>query len=375
MTDAAGRVRTNVRRLSGSGREPGVDLARGLAVLGMLAAHLLDIDAFSLADPDTWLDVVNGRSSILFAVLAGVSIALLTGGTRPVTGAVLRTARARLAVRAAGLWALGILLILTGVPVYVILPAYAILFLIALPLLRLRPAPLFATAAGILLVMPFVQALLDGLPVWDGEAGASFALLIGWAYPFPLWAGFLVLGLAVGRVDFSDPRISALMVAAGGGISMIAYGVGGLMAPRMPSGAPDDYLGQVTSVLPHSGGAPEVVGGAGFALAVLGLCVLVCRTPAAVVLFPLRATGSMPLTAYTLQILVWAGWALLAMGATGDLSGFRALHPFWPIAVSVVIACTLWAMLLGRGPLEGLLMRLSRWLAPSRPAVTPSPDR
>ena len=62
------------KRLNGPARIGGVDLARGLAVLGMFAAHLLWItEPFDVLEPDTWIAVVSGRSSILFATLAGVS--------------------------------------------------------------------------------------------------------------------------------------------------------------------------------------------------------------------------------------------------------------------------------------------------------------
>uniref|UniRef100_UPI0025CD0A37 iron ABC transporter permease n=1 Tax=Microbacterium sp. UBA7513 TaxID=1946955 RepID=UPI0025CD0A37 len=47
---------------------------------------------FSWGDPATWADVANGRSSILFAVLAGVSIALVSGGPSPVAGTALALA-------------------------------------------------------------------------------------------------------------------------------------------------------------------------------------------------------------------------------------------------------------------------------------------
>ena len=84
----------NWRRLNGPRRIAGLDLARGLAVIGMFAAHLLWIDPFDIADLSTWTDVVNGRSSILFATLAGISIALLTGGRVPVSGAARERAKA-----------------------------------------------------------------------------------------------------------------------------------------------------------------------------------------------------------------------------------------------------------------------------------------
>src|SRR5215207_6017259 len=112
-------------RLNGPQRIAGVDLARGLAVLGMVAAHVLWIENFDARDASTWIAVVDGRSSILFATLAGVSIGLVTGGTRPLAPPEMRLARERLAVRGALLWLIGLGLIATGVPVYVILPAYA----------------------------------------------------------------------------------------------------------------------------------------------------------------------------------------------------------------------------------------------------------
>ncbi|HEY8589621.1 MAG TPA: hypothetical protein VIL55_08725, partial [Naasia sp.] len=52
----------------------GVDVARGVALLGMFVAHLLPGEGETLAD---------GRSSVLFATLAGVSLGLMTGGANP----------------------------------------------------------------------------------------------------------------------------------------------------------------------------------------------------------------------------------------------------------------------------------------------------
>lgn len=344
-------------RLTGPDRLGGIDLARGLAVIGMLAAHLLTIEEpFDPTRPQTWLDIVNGRSSILFAVLAGVSIALTTGGSSPLPPERLHLARGRLLVRAGLIWVLGILLILTGVPVYVILPAYAVLFLLALPLLRLGAGVLFAVAAVLLVVMPFLQAALGLLPFWDTAAGESVALVIGWAYPFPLWIGFLVLGLALGRTDLRDVRIAAILVVMGIGTALFAYGAGGLAVPLTTV---SDYWGVAVSTHAHSGGLPEVIGGAATAVAVLGGCLLIARTPLTWVLLPLRATGAMPLTAYTAQLLIWAVWALLALGDTGALWEFRELAPFWPVTIAVVAGCTAWALTLGRGPLE----RLFAWVA------------
>jgi len=356
-------------RLNGPARVGGVDLARGLAVLGMFAAHLLWItDPFAWADPSTWTAVVQGRSSILFATLAGVSIGLVTGGGMPLAGAAMRTARRRLAVRAGLLWLLGVLLILTGVPVYVILPAYAILFLCAVPLTALSARALLVLAAVLAVVMPFVQVVLDALPVWATPAGADLSLVLGWHYPFTTWIAFIVAGLGVARSGIARPRVQWWMLAAGAALATAAYATAA--ASGASPEAEDSFGGALWTARAHSSGLLEVIGSGGFALAVIGACLLLCRTAARWVVLPLRAVGAMPLTAYTLQLGVWAIIAAVVLGDSGDLAGFRALEPFWPLALGTIAFATAWALLIGRGPLEWVVDRVVRLVV--RPGVAAS---
>lgn len=380
----------NWYRLNGPRRVAGLDLARGLAVIGMFAAHLLWIDPFDPTDVSTWTDVANGRSSILFATLAGISIALLTGGRTPVTGPARERASARLALRALCIWVIGVLLILTQVPVYVILPAYAILFLLALPLLRVRPAFLFALAAVLGLVMPWVQALINDWPFWETQLGGEIGLLIGINYPFTVWFAFIVAGLGVGRLDLRALRVQIFLVLAGTVLAVVAY----TLAAMFPA-APDSYASFVWTADPHSDGMLEVFGSGGFAIAVVGLCLLLMRPwwttsggsvswlgPIGWLTLPLRAVGSMPLTAYAGQIVAW--WLLQPTPPPGEstLEAFRDVDPFVPFVVWTVVLCTLWALLVGRGPLEWVLDRVARLVgrrsraaAQGVEAATPGVDR
>ena len=350
------------QRLNGPRRVAGLDLARGLAVIGMFAAHLLWIDPFDPADVATWTDVANGRSSILFATLAGISIALMTGGRTPVSGAARERASARLALRALCIWVIGVLLILTQVPVYVILPAYAILFLLALPLLRARPAVLFALAAVLALVMPWVQALIAQIPFWTTQIGGEIGLLLGINYPFTVWIAFIVAGLGIGRLDLCALGTQVSLVVIGAGLAMVAYA----LAVALPA-TPDTYLAMVWTADAHSDGLLEVFGSGGFAIAVIGLCLLLTRPwwreawlgPIGWLTLPLRAVGSMPLTAYAGQIVAW--WVLQPMPERGEstLEVFRDTDPFVPFVLWTVVACTLWALLVGRGPLEWAVERIT----------------
>jgi hypothetical protein len=331
----------------------------------MIAAHLLWIAEFDFDDASTWVGVVDGRSSILFATLAGVSIGLVTGGRNPLPRAQLRVARGRLVVRAAVLWVIGILLIATGVPVFVILPAYAVLFLLAVPLVALGARALFLLAGGLALVMPFVVVYLDHLPIWLTPGGWLLDNALGWHYPFPVWIAFVVAGIGAARSGILRAEVQLWLLGAGSILAVVGYGLHGVSGAHQPTEAVT-FWGAVWTADPHSSGVLEVIGSGGFALAVIGLCLLVCRTILTWVVLPLRAVGAMPLTAYTAQLVVWAIAATVILGNSSDLSGFRDLEPFWPLTIGLVAGCTAWALLIGRGPLEWAMDRLARALVRAR---------
>jgi len=362
-----------VRPLASSNRILGVDLARGLAVVGMFAAHILIIEDFDWSEPGTWADIVNGRSSILFAMLAGISIAILSGGTRPKDGVPLLRARMRIVVRALLLFVLGGLLTGLGTPVYVILEYYAVLFVLALPFLRWRPRQLFLLAAVLTLVLPVLQLVLSRLYEPLGfEDAAIVELLVTGNYPAMIWIVFVLVGLGLGRLDLANATIRLRMLASGAVLAVVGYCLGALAAAGDPDAADAardsletasgdiDWsrafdLTPLATLEAHSGSPFEIVGSLGFAIAVLAICLLVAQR-ARSILFPLIATGSMPLTAYSVQLL-----ALFAIGASSywvqdSDNGFL----FLTLTLVIMAGCSLWALTIGTGPLEQVLKQVSQ---------------
>ncbi len=351
------RLAVNWAHLHAQDRIPGIDLARGLAVVGMFAAHLLWITPLVWSDPGTWTGIVQDRSSILFATLAGVSLGLMAGGTRRPTSSELPTLRARLVYRSLLLWLIGVVLLGLGVPVYIILPAYAILFLLALPFLSLSPRQVLLAAGGIALLTPFLQAWVDAFPWWETGSGRMAAWLLGWYYPFPVWIAFVLAGLGLARTDIRRLRTQLAMLGAGTALAVLGYGLDAVSGTR---DVPDDgaFWDVLWTAEPHSSGLLEVIGSGGFAIAAISVCLLACRTPLIWITLPLRATGSMPLTAYIAQLLLWAVIASIGVGTTGDLAAFRDMAPFWPLTIATVTGRTVWALLFGRGPLERAMTHL-----------------
>ena len=101
-----------------------------------------------------------------------------------------------------------------------------------------------------------------------------------------------------------------------------------------------------------------------------GLALAIGIVVAEGIVLPVRAVGAMPLSAYTAQLVIWAIAAAVILGDPSDLQGFRDLDPFWPITGVLIVAATVWALTIGRGPLEAATDRVTRVLVPGRADTT-----
>ena len=195
---------------AGPNRLGGLDAARGLALLGMMAAHV-GFTTCGLTSLSGVLDQAHGRSAVLFAVIAGFSLGIMSGCARTHKGEALIRTRLRILVRSALLLAMGTGLALLGPPVGVILGYYAAWFALALPVLSWRPRNLFILAAVIAVVGPVIKL---GTPValshlgmtayptsGDGNAAVVSFLITGF-YPGALWMAYIFLGLGLSRLDW-----------------------------------------------------------------------------------------------------------------------------------------------------------------------------
>jgi uncharacterized membrane protein YeiB len=325
----------------GQPRIAAVDIARGLAVLGMFVAHTMP-----QADESELL--VDGRSSILFATVAGVSLGLLSGGTDPPGQGSRAVIRRVVLVRALFVFLLGVLLWTLGSEIAIILDYYAVMFLIVLPLLFAGRAVLTAAAAVLLVVAPLLARSVDqGNPVPASVLDVGREYLLTGSYPALVWSPLLLMGLVAARSGLERRRTQAWLVAGGSVSAVIGYGSAAVL-PGVTAEA-------------HSGSTAEILGSGGTAHAILGLLLVVTSAGrlgkgVRVVLWPVGAAGALALTVYTVQILV------LAMAAGARDSGGPE-YPGWSLLIGLTLAslvgASLWRYFLGRGPLERLLTVLA----------------
>jgi uncharacterized membrane protein YeiB len=353
------------RQTAGGRRIGGLDIARGLAVLGMFGAHLGDTGELGW-DPATWKALVDGRSSILFATLAGVSIALISGGRTPYAGRELARARTRVLVRAAWVFAIGGVLELLDTFVAVILGVYAVLFVLALPFLRWPPARLL-TAAGVVALAgpPLTLAVGQYATERDEEGGAFAFLFFTGYYPAAVWVAFVLVGLAVGRLDPGAAPVRAGLVASGTGAAALGY-LGGWLSTRQLApgqdldgieagfGASGPWVAAwFAGAQPHTSTTFEVVGSGGVAVAVIGACLVVADLLPRLT-YPLASVGALALSVYTVQLV-----AIVAL----DVDSSDDWGTWLRFTLTALLLASVWRWWLGRGPLERLLTWSSQRVA------------
>jgi hypothetical protein len=225
MTDR-GRTIIPAQTLGRPSRILGVDAAGGLALVGMMAVHMLP-QATDAGRPTLSWTLASGVSAALFTLVAGVCLALAAGGSAPAHGPALKSAQAGTAVRAVLLVLLGLLLAVVDPPAGIILAYYGVMVLLAVPLLGAGPVTLFALAGAFALLGGTVLHLagpgLPGLSGYDpslvtlvtAPGRVLSALFVTGTFPVLAWMTFLCAGLGLGRLNLRR-RDTQLRLIVGG---------------------------------------------------------------------------------------------------------------------------------------------------------------
>ena len=380
-------------------RVVGVDLARGVALLGMFAAHLVpphDPDAVGGVDP--LFQLVAGRSSALFAVLAGVGVALSTARAAQDPWGH----RGRLAVRAALVAAIGLLLGSVDTGLAIILVFYGLLFLLALPVLTWGARPLAALALAWAVLSPVASLLLrrqleappkivPSLPSLTDPGTLLTELLLTGYYPVLTWGTYLFAGMAIGRLDLRRPALGPRLALVGAALGTLTLAVSTTLTsspavraalvadarrPVADWSALDTQLRQglfgthptatpwwLGVWSPHSGSIVDLVHTTGTAMLVLGLALWLVRLVPDLPWHLAAGAGAMTLTLYSAHALVLASPVGVAGGAA------LLVHALLAVSVGA-----LFASVPARGPLEQLVGATVRLVPvrPTRPGPPPS---
>lgn len=364
----------------------GLDAARGLALIGMIIVHTMPRTDPASGDLSLLHELFAGHSAALFGLLAGVSLALITGAADPHTGRRLRRDRVSIAIRAVLLLVLGMVLNLLPLNVFSILPFYAVYFLLGILFTGVGVRALFAWAGVFALGGPVVvyavnlgdafesTASPDLMQLFTQPVMVVLSLTVTGYYPAITWMVYLVLGIALGRLDLRELSIQIKMcvwgafaagsAAIGSQLMVFHFGVYEriLVASPLAEGEIAELLefgGAVPAHSwwwlaadgPHSNTPFSVVGSAGLAVFILGAFLLAARV-AETQLSPVGAAGSMTFTFYSAHLL------LLTFV---DVWEFPVPWTLGQILFAIVFGWV-WRGTFGQGPMEYLVSKTSKWV-------------
>lgn len=340
-------------RMSKPPRYAAVDTLRGLAIFGMIWAHVHGLAPKMLPDGVTGaISQMSGAATPLFMLIAGTTIAILNHGQMD----NMRRRRFRLEyfLRGIGLVFIGLALLPWGGRVDIVLSYLGITYILAIPFLYTSSKVLSICATVIFAVSPILanlvaQALILSPQLLHPQASHNpLAFLVQWiftghAYHATWLLPFLLLGIVAGRLLLSRKLPAKTMTLLGFGITAGVF----LFFVRPQQDA-------VTYI---RGGFTEMTFDIARAVTVYGLvCWLASAKNAKFsswfqkIGMPISLAGRIPLTLYVLHVLLLftfesAEWTLVRP---------HGLLPIMVFAICLGFA-VLWGLTFGVGPVERLL--------------------
>ncbi|MDJ0104948.1 DUF418 domain-containing protein [Rhodococcus erythropolis] len=356
-------------------RISGLDLARALAILGMFSQHFYSAAGRSVdwSTPSSWIGVVNNNSTILFALLAGVSKSLIDGGRYPGSGPRGLQARTNIMARALALFFIsGVLVAFVSTPGSV-LGYIAAGFVVSIPFLRVKPNRLFWWAGIGAVLLPYPIHVLKEVVYAHAEtvpSDSSLDLLVTGLCPALIFLPVFMVGIALGRCDLRRLSIQLRLVAVGMAVTISSYLASWALATAfgkfegtawstLGAFSAPDWRVEYNTTAPHLNGTLQMTVGIGLALTVIGLSLLLTSQPLIRhLLYPLRALGMCAFTAYIAQFLAVVLW----FGT--DSADYAPTNQFFlGLSLTLIVATSVWMSVFRRGPLEWILNSWARYMS------------
>ncbi len=348
--------------MSKSTRIVGLDVARSLAILGMVLVNFRgkvhpEIEGFTRL---AWiLDRMEGKWAAVFVVLAGVGIGLQAKAAKT---ALQRThLRRSLLIRSAALLLLGVLHqhwwtwdILVFYGVYI---ALSILFLYA---------PSYVLWASIVAMLfgcgwQWMHHVRPQLDFWTLR-GATGKLLMWGNHPVLPWFSLVLFGLWLSRLDLRSSRVRirlliiALLVLAGSELANLYVRAGGNLGSDPP-------ILDMLRTWPRPTRPGFVVSGMAFAtVAIMASIELALGREERGLIPAMRASGQLALTLYVAHVPA----VLVPLAHGWNPTGLVGLMTYGLAFYAVGLTGSLWwRRRFERGPLEGLLTAITRAPSPT----------
>ena len=352
-----------MNRLAADGpRLQGLDVARFLALLGMVVVHFNLVMVTTGEHPglaSSLADILQGRSAATFVVLAGVGLGLSAVG-RDWDHTLKTTLK-----RATFLLVVGLLnLMIFDAD---IIHYYAFFFFFGVFFLRATSFTLWLSIVALMAVSLLMVLFLDYDADWNWATYTYAGLWTprgfvrnlffnGW-HPLLPWFAFILFGIFLSRLELRSRYVQQWLLLGG---SFAYMSVAFLSQQLVESIAVIDVdAASLFTTHPIPPMPLYMVSGGSAACAVIGMCLLLESPLRSLWLLDvLTVPGRQTLTLYIAHIVIGMG-VLEVLGLFGGQDDRSALVAAAAFTVAAIVFAHVWAYFFGRGLLEGLMHRLT----------------
>ncbi len=355
-------------------RITGLDLARALAIIGMIIVN------FKIAFGDKGNEVykflaglLEGKAAATFVVLAGIGIALMSNrAVKNRDTAALRTIRIKIAKRALFLFVIGLLY--TPIWIADILHFYGIYMFITLLMITSSRKLIFTTGVLFILVYPLMMMLWNYDTGWNFEtfvyadfwsvSGFIRNLFYNGFHPVIPWTAFMLLGLWFGKQDLSDDLFIKKAMRVSIGVFAITLLASKALLLVLSEGNQETLmeLKQVLGTSPMPPLPVYMISGGSMALFIISACILVAQKYGNhFIITALTKTGQLALTFYVAHVVIGMG---IVEYMDAQKMGTYSIVFSVNYALVFSLLCILFAVIRTKkhqdGPLEWLMKKIIR---------------
>lgn len=349
----------------------GINIARAIAIVGMIIVNFKII----LGDQDLpWLqavaDVLSGKASATFVVLAGVGLGLMSQSAAE-DKAKQHKVEMRILKRS-------LFLLVLGFSYYFIWPAdilhyYGVYMLFALPFLFRHTNFAVLTAFALIFLFPILLFNFNYELGWNWETleyvdfwtanGFFRNLFFNGFHPFVPWAAFLLIGIWLGKQDLRDPKFLMALLQRGLALFITAQVLSPFAAKQAISIL--GFTPESAEMVFGTGSMPPnplyMFNGVGIAFTVISASILWGRKrPDSWWVGALDRTGQMALSFYVLHVVLGMSIPFLLFDYA---EGAFPIYITLPYALLFSLICILFANFylkrFRQGPLEWIMRKIT----------------
>ncbi|MGB0431438.1 MAG: DUF418 domain-containing protein [Bacteroidia bacterium] len=351
----------------------GFDLARGLAIIGMIIVNFKVV--MSIESNNAYYTIMNlftGKAAALFVILAGAGLSLMYQlALKKETTEALRKLKVDVLKRSLFLFVIG----LSYYPIWPadILHYYGVYLSVATLMLAWSKKRLVVLSIILILLYPFLLVSLDYSKGWNFETleyldfftlyGFIRNLIFNGFHPVIPWITFLLTGIWVGRINFNNEKI-LLKMAAYSAIIYFVFKLGSVMLLSVDSavyGLSINDAAALFSTAPMPPNAFYMYTASALAVFVISVCVLIGKKMANTLLVrSLVSFGQLALSNYFFHVII--GMFGLAIVFNNLENAFSTKFVFWySISYSLVfiVFSHQWRKRFNRGPIEALMRKIT----------------